>query len=356
MSFSATTSARPSVQGQLKLARLLEMPEWDFEARIRELERNELFGRLSALGVVSISPYLGARFAARRFAGRELRSSAGGLPELLDGKGNLAGLIARVGQERFEECFLRDSRLSDDERGRLCGISTVDAGRLRELVDRLYVQAEFEGSNNEPGAPIEMFSSVAGIQMESGKAVLAFFNREIWKGRYRVDEKKRDMVLASLGRKEAAQANRLLTELEFLELRKSTLYRLLELAIKTQNEFLASGEQDRRKPLTQKSVAAELNVHPSVLNRLISNKSVQLPWGLEAPLKAFMPSRKQIMRNHLYELAIQNPGLSDEGLRHGMRNIHGTLLSRRSVAQYRKDLGLSGSASRCCGVDQRNYL
>lgn len=340
MNLSFTASTRPSIHGQLKQALLFKMSERDFEARIRDLEGKELFRRLIDLGVVSAQPYPNARFAARRFAGRELSASAEGLSDLLDGRGELVSLMGRIGQERFEECFLRDDGLADEERARRCGISAADARRLREFVDRLYVQEEFEAPST-PAAPARVYSAVASVELENGKPILGFFGRDIWKGRYRIDERRREEVLGALGGKEASRAQRLLAELEHVERRKSTLYRLLELLIEAQAAYLAGGDPGLRRPLTQKAVAARLEIAPSVLNRLISNKSVQLPWGLQAPLKVFMPSSKLLARDRLHDLALAEPELSDGGLRREMRRVHGVALSRRSISQYRKELGLA---------------
>jgi len=89
-----------------------------------------------------------------------------------------------------------------------------------------------------------------------------------------------------------------------------------------------------------------LGVDPSVINRLISNKSVQMPWGLEAPLSVFFPSAKDINREKLDELAHANPGWRDEDLRREMDRRHGVMLSRRSIGQYRQELTLGGRYSR----------
>lgn len=345
MNFATIASARTSVHGQLKLARLFEMPEREFEDRVRALERQELFRRLVDLGVVATRPYASARFAARRAAGRELRAEGHGLSEALDGNGDLVALIARIGQERFEEFFLGEAPVSDAERADSCGLSLGETRRLRELVDRLYIQAEFENPSAE-AAPARTFSAVAGIELDDGKPVLAFFSRDIWKGRYRVDEAKRAAAIEALGHRQAVKAERLLSELEFLERRKSTLYRVLETLIEAQADFLRSGDAGRRRPLTQRSVADRLDILPSVLNRLVSNKSVRLPWGLEAPLKVFVPSSKIMARERLHDLAVASPALSDEGLRVEMRRVHGFSLSRRSISQYRKELGLEPSGLR----------
>lgn len=329
------------VHGQMKLARLLEAPESELERRVLALEAGALFGRLLESGVVTRQAPSHARFAARRFAGRAMRTSGEGLPELIDGRGDLARLMQSIGQEDFQSVFLGDEKRSDAERARLCGIKTEDARRLREFVDRLYVQSEFEAAPVQTkAAPEPVFSALAGIAIEDGKPVLAFFHREIWDRRYLIDEERRRDLAFSSTPKEAKRAETLLRELEFIDRRKTTLYRVLEAVLETQAEYLATGAAERRVPLTQKALADRLDVSPSVLNRLIANKSVEMPWGLEAALSVFVPSRKSLLRDQLHDLALARPELSDEGLRAAIQELHGVELSRRSIAQYRKELGV----------------
>lgn len=348
MAFLTSTGARGGLHGQLRLARLLEMPERDFEERIREIEAKPLFKRLLKLGVVSYQPYPGTRFAERRFGGRALPTSCEGLSELVDGDSAMVRLIRRVGQERFEKFFLKDDGLSDEARAKACRLSAEEARGLREFIDRVYVQAEFESPKAAP-ARAQVFSPVAGIVIEGGTPVLGFFNREIWKGRYRVDEKKRAQLQGSLSPRETRDLEVILKRLEFLDHRKSTLYRVLNGLVEEQAEFLTTGEPERRRPLSQRAVASRLGILPSTLNRLISNKSVQLPWGLEAPIKVFVPSAKVILRDRFFDLALERPGLSDEELRGEVSRLFGAKLSRRSVTQYRKELGLAGRGKRAAG-------
>ncbi len=333
------------MQSGIKLSQMMALPEGDFESRVRELEGDALFRRLVDTRVVSIQPYSGAGFAARRFGGWGLRTSSDGVGPVLDGKGEMARLLHKVGQERFEECFLRDEGMSDAERARRCGISRDEAARLRELVDALYIQAEFDGAASE-SAPSKVYSTVAGVMVDGGKAALAFFNREIWKGRYRIDEDKRRMLLDTMPSGEAKKAEKILRDLELLDRRKTTLYRLLELLLEAQARYFVSGDPGQRTPLTQRAAAEKLDMLPSVFHRLISNKSIELPWGLEAPLKSFFPSRKLLLLDRLHDLIREHPASTDEELRGLLARMHGTKLSCRSIAQYRADLGLGNSRTR----------
>jgi plasmid maintenance system antidote protein VapI len=130
---------------------------------------------------------------------------------------------------------------------------------------------------------------------------------------------------------------------KFADKRKTTLYRALEILLNIQTDYLATGEPGRRRPLSQKTLAKNLEVHPSVLNRLVSNKSTQLPWGTEAPMSVLLPSAKEVNLERLYSIAAAKPELSDEKLRAELKARHGIDLSRRSVAQYRKEMSLAAA-------------
>lgn len=327
----------------MKLARLLEMPEREFEARVRRLEGNPLFSRLVETRAVRIERY-SARFAARKPDGRELSMSGEGLSSLLDGRTGLVELVQRIGQERFEEFFLGESSISDERRAEACGISPEEVRSLRELVDRAYIHAELQGP--AVAAPAKVYSAVAGVELDEGRPVIAFFHREIWKGCYRLDGGRLAALRQSLPLAGARRLDRLVCQIELLDRRKSTLYRALEALLELQRDYLASSNPSARKPLTQTAVARRLDIAPSILNRLVSNKCIRLPWGLEAPMNALMPSRKRLLLDRIDELATANPGLSDERLRGEVARCFGARLSRRSIAQYRKDLGLGGAARR----------
>src|SRR5471030_3209280 len=101
MSFRTSVSAHPSVQAGIKLARLLELPEADFAKQVRELEADNYFRTLQEARVISIQPYANVGFASRRFGGWGLSTVSDGVPAL-DGHGDLAQLLQKVGQERFE--------------------------------------------------------------------------------------------------------------------------------------------------------------------------------------------------------------------------------------------------------------
>ena len=269
--------------------------------------------------------------------GRRVTLDLGGLEAALR--------VGHLGLELLEVLLGEFFRLLELGGGSLLhGLGRVEVFHDLKDLGLDYVQQEFEAP--APKAVSEpTFSALAGISIEDGKPVLAFFHREIWDRHYLInDERRRDLAL-DLPARDAKKAETLLRELEYIDQRKTTLYRVLEAVLETQADYLVSGAAERRVPLTQKSLSNRLGISPRVLNRLIANKSVELPWGLEAALSVFVPSRKSLLRDQLHDLALARPELSDEGLRAAIREQHGVELSRRSITQYRKELGV-GSVNR----------
>ena len=203
-----------------------------------------------------------------------------------------------------------------------------------------------QSSTGAEALPAQVYSAVAGIELKDGAPELAFFNREIWKGRYKVDGEKLAQLTPGLEPAEQKRVEKLLKKIEFADKRKTTLYRALEILLSVQADYLVTGEPGRRRPLSQKTLAKNLEVDASVINRLVSNKSLQMPWGMEAPMEVLLPSSKKVNLERLYAIAAEKPELSDEGLRLELKVRHGVDLSRRSVAQYRKDLNLAASGAR----------
>ncbi len=343
---SAGTRTSAALIGALKLAQMASMSETEFAKLLKELEGGRVFDLLKTSGALTLSEFPSARYAARKYAGSNLKLSGGDLPELADGSGDLVALIQGIGQEKFEACFLKDAVLSDIERAEECDITVKDAERLRDFVNRAFIQAEFESPAGPEAPPSAVYSAVAGIEIKDGAPELAFFNREIWKGRYKVDGEKLSQLLPGLDPAERSRVEKLLKKIEFADKRKTTLYRALEILVNVQAEYLISGEPGRRRPLSQKTLAKNLEVDASVINRLVSNKSLQMPWGLEAPMSLLLPTSKQVNLERLYAIAAEKPELSDEKLRVELKTRHGVVLSRRSIAQYRQDLKLAASGGR----------
>lgn len=325
--------------GGIRLSAVLEKSEEDLENLEKELKLSRVFKLLRAAGVIRSSRFNGIRFKNRNIGECRLKSSSSpDFSPLLDGKNKFISRIKSIGRKNFEEYFLKGG-FSDLEISQECGLTSKEIMEMKEFVNDFFIYSDLqEASGAYPSAPAMAYSVVAGVEIKDGQPELAFFRREIWKERFYVDKGKLAKYSKVMPEKETGEIRKALESLSLIEKRKSTLYSLLELLIKKQKEYLIKGSPELRKPLTQKSAAATLNVHPSVVNRIISNKSIEMPWGMEIPLAGLLPSEKEINRERLGSLLEDYPQHTDRELAEKMLQIYGTRLSRRSIAQYRSEL------------------
>ncbi|NMA92676.1 MAG: RNA polymerase factor sigma-54 [Firmicutes bacterium] len=141
-----------------------------------------------------------------------------------------------------------------------------------------------------------------------------------------------------------------------IEQRRLTLYRVATQIVKLQQAFLEQGIK-HLKPLTLKEVASKLGIHESTVSRATSNKYIQTPRGL-FPLKFFFSSgvtgaggenySSHSIKNYLQELVEREDSLkpfSDQQMA-GILKGKGIVISRRTVAKYREEIGIPPSYRR----------
>ncbi|MFH1710022.1 MAG: RNA polymerase factor sigma-54 [bacterium] len=139
--------------------------------------------------------------------------------------------------------------------------------------------------------------------------------------------------------------------LENIAKRHETIEKILDMIIKTQSGYLES-EKTQLNPLMQKDIANELGLHPSTISRAVSNKYIQLPRGVVL-LKVLCPREvKGITGGKILELL--KGVISSEDKKHPLTDdeiaeklsLEGLRLERRTVASYRKKLGLEAASKR----------
>ncbi len=141
-----------------------------------------------------------------------------------------------------------------------------------------------------------------------------------------------------------------------IEQRRATIYHIAEAIIDLQRDFFVKGP-DYLVPLNLSNVAETVGVHESTVSRAISNKFVQTPHGLY-PWKFFFvngvgdaddyKSSVTHIKSVLKELVSQeDPAkpLNDESLVSLLADKD-IAISRRTVAKYRKDLGIPSAGKR----------
>ncbi|MFC7394571.1 RNA polymerase factor sigma-54 [Scopulibacillus cellulosilyticus] len=143
--------------------------------------------------------------------------------------------------------------------------------------------------------------------------------------------------------------------IQSLSKRKQTLLQVTEIVIERQMAFLDNGPS-YLKTLTLGMVADQLGVHESTVSRAIKNKHIQTPHGLftykELFVRGVKTSEGSVSTYDIKEtikrmIASENPEkpLSDQMITTKLQE-QGIQISRRAVAKYRGECGISSSTKR----------
>ncbi|MFD1778636.1 RNA polymerase factor sigma-54 [Fredinandcohnia salidurans] len=142
-----------------------------------------------------------------------------------------------------------------------------------------------------------------------------------------------------------------------LEQRKLTLQNVMNEIINHQLEFFLKGPA-HLKPLIMSEVAQSLDIHESTVSRAVKDKFVQTPFGI-FEMKYFFSRNiqttgltdtsstqvKNVLKQLVDEENKQKP-LSDQEIVSILKEEHGILVSRRTIAKYRDQLNIPSSSKR----------
>lgn len=142
-----------------------------------------------------------------------------------------------------------------------------------------------------------------------------------------------------------------------LEQRRQTLTKVVIKIVEKQPEFFRYGSKSI-KPMTMKEIADELGIHESTVSRTVREKYIQTPFGT-FEMRSFFTSTiqtaseestssaqvKQIIRQLIEKENKQKP-LSDQDIVSLLNDQEGIVVSRRTVAKYRDQLGILSSSKR----------
>jgi RNA polymerase sigma-54 factor len=142
-----------------------------------------------------------------------------------------------------------------------------------------------------------------------------------------------------------------------IEQRKETLLKVVTKIVEKQTMFFEKGP-NYLLPMTMKDISSEIDIHESTVSRAVREKYVQTPNGT-FPLKYFFTSTIQTITNEntsssqvknaihaLIEKENKQKPLSDQEIAEHLKNQDGMVVSRRTVAKYREQLGILSSSKR----------
>ena len=140
--------------------------------------------------------------------------------------------------------------------------------------------------------------------------------------------------------------------IEVLKQRQETLFNTMSAIVKCQQDYFMSGDERDLKPLGQQQIADMIGKDVSVVSRAVSNKYVQLPWGVKSLKSFFSEDINGASRHEVYDdlkklvdAEDKRHPLSDDALCDRLKEL-GYKLERRTVAKYRDALDIPSSTVR----------
>lgn len=330
---------------RMQQAGLLQMPDDEFHRLIINIEQSPFFLRLyrkEKLIHHQRFPRTNISSSFYQFK-EEMVADTGSLniESLLLNKEHIVRQIQRLGLERFNRYFLfPESGMTLEEIARECDLDVSEVQEMNSLIDEFSIMSEFYHPSNFTSDVIH-YSKVASVDREKDGFVISYFSPSFARGCYLINYERFEELNRSgaFSKAEAREARQLFKKLELINSCKDTVNQILQNIIKKQALYLGTSNSKSLLPFSQKELAKTIGLAPSSVSRAIRGKSIDTPWGEEIPLKHFFPRPKRFRRELLRQLLEGDHELSsDEIIRTRLWEKFGVAISRRSVANLRKEV------------------
>ena len=339
---------RLAVLGRLRMADWIEMPEREFARQVEKVEKDPLFRKLyfGAPGLPSAirrSRWPGGRLAAGFYEVDESRTAARQRVDVegrLDVRDDVLPLIRRMGQADFERYFLRaEEAVTLPEIAKRTGLSEAEVLRVHDLLLEIGAEAEFAGAPQEAPAA-RGTTCLARLTAASSGPGFEFMAPYWARGRYQVryDEIESWKESGQLDGDERKRLRHLLKRLETLNLRQSTIFRILESMSVIQADFLRSRRPQDVRPVSLRLLARRLQLSPSTVSRALAHRTLRLPWGPEVPMITLVPGQRHVLKDILALWLKDGSRPTDEALARRLKTERGIAVSRRTVNAVRHAL------------------
>jgi DNA-directed RNA polymerase specialized sigma54-like protein len=341
---------------RMQQATLQQMSEDEFHQLIIEIERNPLFHRLYRKEkLIHYQRFPQTSISSTFYQLKEETVADPGsldIESLLLKKEHLVHQIQKLGMERFKRYFLfPDSGMTLDEIARECDLDVLQVQEINSLIDEYSIMSEFYHPSKFSSDVIH-YSKVASVVREGEGFVISYFSPFFARGRYLINYERFEELNKSgaFSRYEARETTQLFRKLELINSRKDTLNQILQGIVDRQTLYFQAGDSKSLLPVSQKELANKIGLAPSSVSRAIRGKSINTPWGEEVPLKHFFPQPKRFRKELLGQLIEGDHELSsDEMIRSRLWEKFGVAISRRSVANLRKELKIPATGRAISG-------
>jgi len=334
---------------RLEQASLLEMPEEEFNKLTAEVESSPLFKKLSRRErVISYQRYPKTDLSPRFYQLNE-EIAAGtdtlDIESLLSDKEAVIRRIKKIGRENFERYFLYpEPGVSVEEVARDCNLELAEVEKINSLINDFSIMSEFYNPSALSSEHGIHYSKVASVERGAEGFIIGYLSPYYARGRYSIDYERFEELRGSgaITGAELKEIRQLFKRLELINSRKDTVTRILQGIVEKQAPYFESGNGKAVLPFSQKELAERIGLAPSSISRAISGKSLETPLGEEKALKDFFPRprmfRKELVKQ-LLETGEKFP--SDEAIKAKLEQTFGVSISRRSIADLRKELKIA---------------
>jgi transposase len=322
------------------------MPEEEFNRFTAEVESSPLFKKLYRRErIIHYQRYPKTDLSPRFYQLNEEIAAGTGtidIEALLSNKEDVIRLIKKIGRENFKRYFLYpEPEVSADQVARECNLELEEVERINSLINEFSIMSEFYNPSALSSEHGIHYSKVASIERGAEGFIIGYLSPSYARGRYSIDYERFEELRGSgaITGAEIKEIRQLFKRLELINSRKDTVTRILRGIVEKQALYFESGNGKAVLPFSQKQLAERIELIPSSISRAISGKSVETPWGEEKALKDFFPRprlfKKELVRQ-LLETGEEFP--SDEAIKAKLEQTFGVSISRRSIADLRKEL------------------
>ena len=338
---------------QMGQADRLKMPEDSLHRLIIQAERDPRFRRLHQKEkLIRYQRFRRTDIPSRFCQPRQGVTASKGSPDaepLLPNNEPIVRQIQKLGQEKFKRYFLfPESGMSTKEIAIDCGLEVAEVQKINSLIDEFSVMSEFYHPSTISSGRIR-YSKIASVENDEKGLVISYFSAFFARGRYSIDYYGFEKLKAAgaFTEAEVKEARQLFRRLALINRRKDALNRILQNIIDKQALYLESGDLKSLLPFSQKELAQQIGLTPSSVSQAINGRSIDTPWGREIPVKDLFPRPKRFRKELLRQLLETDSELaSDEAIRNKLWEKFGVAISRRSVANLRKELRFPAAQGR----------
>lgn len=354
-SLRPSQTIRASLIGRLKLGQILSLPEPDFQKWVQTLEEDPWFRKLACPKqrfhkIIRFQRFSGTSW---RFAPLELREewvaskSSPDTQAFLEKYKSIFPLIQRIGDTAFRREFLyAEGNDGIEDLAARHGLDLAEVEKIISFVNDFHLHVEMgaiSASSSPTSQQLPSVYTVAGIERAGDSLSISYHSLNCARGRYLIDyERLKDIHGGgAYSPRDFRHVQSLLKKLEMINLRKQTLNRILSELLIFQRPFFLSGCRDDLKPLSQREMARTLLVNSGVLCRVIHDRAVVLLDGHTVVISSLFLKRKTWLKQQLADLLPRSSThFSDAILCKKLLGKTGVSISRRSISDYRRELGI----------------